>query len=328
MTTASTWNEAACPRCACGLEAGDLRCAVCGLSVPADAALPEVARANVLRCHTCGASVRYDIEVQAPRCAFCGAVAHVERPTDPMERPRVIFPFVVQPEQAQQAMRAWLGTLGWFRPSDLATEARIASMRPLWWVAWIFDARALVSWTADSNAGARRSAWAPHAGQTSMEFESILVPASRGLNAKECEKLTRYFSLGRTIPAFTGPPGAVCESFSVQRSAARETVTRAIEAVARERVAQHIPGTRVRKAKVAVLLEGLKTRRCAMPTYVLSYRYEGKLYRALVHGQDASCVFGMAPYSLAKIVLAVVAVAGAVFLALLLLLLFLALAAH
>jgi len=288
----------------------------------------DSARAEILRCHSCGASVRYEIAVQAPRCAFCGEVAHVERSTDPLERPQVILPFTVTPEQAQQAMRAWLGTLGRFRPSDLVTGARLASLRPLWWVAWVFDARALVSWTADSNAGSQRSSWAPHAGQTPMVFERVLVPASRGLSEKECEQLARHFRLDAAIDNFDGPPGAVSESFSVQRSAARAYVTRAIESVALARLPRHIPGTRYRKAKVAILLEGLDTRRCALPTYVFSYRYGGELYRALVHGQDARCVFGTAPYSLYKIVFAVVAVAAVAFLGLGLLLLLLALMSH
>jgi hypothetical protein len=49
---------------------------------------------------------------------------------------------------------------------------------------------------------------------------------------------------------------------------------------------------------------------------VLAYRYHGKAYRALVHGQDASCVMGVAPLSVWKIVLVVLAallVIGAIF---------------
>ncbi len=81
-----------------------------------------------------------------------------------------------------------------------------------------------------------------------------------------------------------------------------------------------IPGSTYRNVHVAVLLESLRTERHALPTYVFAYRYRGKLYRALVHGQDPSCVFGKAPYSIAKIALVVVAIGGALLLLLLLLL--------
>ncbi len=45
-----------------------------------------------------------------------------------------------------------------------------------------------------------------------------------------------------------------------------------------------------------------------MPTYVLAYNYKGKLYRALVHGQDDTAVFGSAPLSWGKVIGVAVAV--------------------
>ena len=306
-----------CQRCRCVIEPGDLRCAVCGLPVPADDRVVDKPIVQILRCDTCGAAVSYEVEVQAPRCAFCGSFAHVERPTDPIEQPQWTLPFRVSPEQAGEALRRWLGTQGFFRPSDLASRASLEALRPLWWVAWIFDARALISWTADSNAGAGRSAWAPHSGQTSMDFDRILVSASRGLSIKEAGKLAGSFDLANAEQGFTGPQGAVCEGFEVQRSAARATIASAVETVARSRIPTLIPGGRYRNLKIAALLEKLRTHRFALPTYVFAYRYRGKLYRALVHGQDASCVFGSTPLSWAKILL----VAGGAALILLFLLL-------
>ena len=44
-----------------------------------------------------------------------------------------------------------------------------------------------MSWSGDSNAGSRRSSWAPHAGQNRMIFDDILVSASRGLTDQEIQ---------------------------------------------------------------------------------------------------------------------------------------------
>ncbi len=82
-----------------------------------------------------------------------------------------------------------------------------------------------------------------------------------------------------------------------------------------------IPGTSFRNLKLAVLLEGLRTHRFALPTYVSAYRYRGKLYRALVNGQNPSCTFGTAPYSIAKIALVIGGAIGALLLVVLLLVL-------
>jgi hypothetical protein len=263
-----------------------------------------------MRCDACGAAIAYDPSAQAPKCAFCASVMHLERIEDPVEQTEWILPFAVGPEQAQASLRAWMKTLGWYRPGDLATQSTIDSLRPIWWAAWIFDADALVSWTADSDYGNRRSYWAPHAGQTNMRFERILVNASRGLTIAEAGRLAGFFDLRTAGKQPHGPPGTVLESFDVQRSAARKRIADACEAEAAARVQRegHIPGSRFRNVRAAVVLHGLKTNRMALPVWILAYRYGDKLYRAIVHGQDARCVFGDAPISWMKITLLVLAI--------------------
>ena len=63
----------------------------------------------------------------------------------------------------------------------------------------------------------------------------------------------------------------------------------------------------------------MHTRRVAVPTYVLAYRYRSRLYRVLVHGQRAELVLGKAPVSPFKVALVALAVAAALALLLLLL---------
>lgn len=286
-----------CTRCATPIEAGDLRCAVCALVLAAPASPVAVSRAKVLRCDECAAAVSFSAEVQAPRCGFCGAVMHVEEPVDPIERAEIIVPFAVDRDEAHRALRGWLGRRGWFAPKDLQASATIATLEPLHWAAWVVDARALVSWAADSDHDSGRSSWAPHSGQTTMDFDNIVVPASRGLTWLECAALTSGYDVAQQGDA----TGAV-EAFDAQRSAARKTVLAAIEATAAARLQRGtIPGRKFRKVKVGVLLQGLHTRRVALPAWVLAYRYRGKPYRAVIHGQRASWVLGKAPLSIGKI---------------------------
>jgi hypothetical protein len=296
----------ACGRCGSPLESGDLRCAICGQAAPAAARSATRPTASILRCEQCGAAVTYSAEAHGTRCGFCASVMRLEEPEDPVESAEWALPFLVDERAAQAALRGWLGTLGFFRPSDLARGARVDTLRPLCWAAWIFDARALVSFTADSEVGSRRSSWAPHAGQTPMEFASVLVPASRGLSHAECRRLAPLFRLDTAARAGEGGPAGM-ERFDVQRSTARSIIADAVQATAAARLTRegHVPGTRFRNVKVAVLLEGLSTKRVCLPTYVLAYRYRGAPYRAVVHGQDARLVFGDAPYSVGKIVLVI-----------------------
>jgi len=309
----------ACTRCETALEAGDLRCAICALPVPA-AAQPSDGkpRAQVLRCGECGAAVAFSAEAQAPRCGFCGHAMAIEQPVDPIEAARLRLPFSVDREAAERALRGWLGRRGWFAPEALSSEAVLESLTPLSWAAWLVNAEALVTWTADSDAGANRSPWAPHTGQVSLGFHDIIVPASRGLREAEARQLIPYYELGRAVgvdrPLGAGEVASAIESFDAQRSAARRHVQDAIEATAKVRVEPQIPGRRYRNVHVACLLERQTTERIALPAWILAYRYRGNPYRAIVHGQHADVVFGQSPIDWSKVgaLLAIVATIAAI----------------
>tara|TARA_R110002072_G_scaffold303142_1_gene495806 strand:- start:70187 stop:71146 length:960 start_codon:yes stop_codon:yes gene_type:complete len=303
-----------CERCESPLETGDLRCSICGLAAPAQRPQAEKLTVQVLRCKGCGAATAYDIKHQAPSCTFCDSVMEVETLEDPQEQSEGYLPFTIGQDEARKAMRHWLSSLGWFRPSDLTTSARLEQLKPLWWVGWVFDAESSVSWAADSNAGSRRSAWAPHSGQVSMTFDDILVSASRGLSNGEVSAIGSGFNLATIREQPEGAQNATIEQFELQRSQARQQIIEAIQVIAAQRVeSQHIPGSRFRKTQVSVVLRKLITKRISLPAWILAYRYKGRLYRMVICGQNASYVTGSAPYSVAKIML----VATCVFVALL-----------
>jgi hypothetical protein len=309
-----------CTRCATPIEAGDLRCAVCALPVPAAARVVDgKPRSQILRCTECGAAIGYDANKQAPACGFCGAVMKVEEPVDPIEVATLRVPFAVDRAQATAALRGWLGRRGFFAPKTLKDEAVFESLQPLCWAAWIVNARATVSWTADSDAGSGRSDWAPHAGMMAIDFDNLVIPASRGLTPTECATLTPHYDLSRAVEisrgAVPGEEPVMTESFDAQRSAAREQVRRAIQAVAKVRVEPEIPGSRYRNIHVSCLPQGQTTDRVALPAWVLAYRYRDSPYRAIVHGQRPDLVFGSSPtdwMKVAKLVLVIAAIAVAI----------------
>ncbi|MDC0709856.1 zinc ribbon domain-containing protein [Stigmatella sp. ncwal1] len=302
-------TESSCTRCHSALEAEDLRCTVCALPTPERAQGPEgLVKARVTRCGTCGAAVAYSVEVQAPRCAYCTSVMHTETQADPVDQADRFVPFTVEPEAARKALQTFLGSGGFFRPSDLASTAAIDSLKPLWWPAWAFDAQAVVTWAADTNEGARRSDWAPHAGEAQFVLRDILVSASRGLTLKETTGLASSYELSQAVPGQQGPSEAQVELFDVTRSGARRQILATVQEEARAHVARtEFPGRRHRNLHVAVVLSGLKTRHFELPAYVLAYRYRHKLYRVVVHGQQAGCVLGDRPVSVVKVVLTVFA---------------------
>lgn len=305
-----------CGRCASPLEAQDLRCPICSQAAPErDLAPQSRALAEVLRCDDCGAAVNYQIAHQAPCCAFCGSVMRVERPEDPLEEPEWYLPFSVNPEQAAHILSAWLSSQkGFFTPKELASQATLSALVPLWWVAWVCDADAYVTWTADSDYGRKRAAWAPHSGAGPLNFRSLLIPATRGLTYGEASFLGPGFNPATRERVPRGPTGAPTERFDVQRSVARMHMIESIHRAAAAQLAQTaIPGNRKRNIKVSALLSSLKTQRYALPSYVLAYRFKGELYRAVVHGQDQRYVWGRTPRTYARLFMILGALAAFIF---------------
>ncbi len=103
------------------------------------------------------------------------------------------------------------------------------------------------------------------------------------------------------------PPDVAVESFDLERSAARRQVQAAIEAVALTRIEPAIPGKRYRNVHVSCVLERQVTERVALPAWVMTYRYRGRPYRAIVHGQRADVVIGRAPIDWRKVALVIAA---------------------
>ncbi len=299
----------ACPRCQSPTETSDLRCSICAYILP-EAEDHDRVEATILRCDGCGAAITYDVHAQAPKCVFCDSVMHLEKTLDPIEEAEAYLPFRVSPDQAQAALRSWLSTLGYFRPTHLSSQATLDKLTPLWWVGWTFDVDAMVHWTADSDLGSRRSRWAPHSGKSPLSLRSALVSASKGLSREETSKLARAFDLRTATKRPHEMPGAFTERFDARRSAARAAVAKSLRAQAKYAAKNWVPGSRTRNVNVSLLPTRLITRRFAFPTYVATYRYGSKVYRAIVHGQDSRVTFGDAPYSIWKIV-------GAILLALL-----------
>ena len=308
-----------CRRCEGELAPDDLRCAVCGLAPELRWSHPQGEAVQLVRCPNCHAAMSYRAEVGAPSCPYCATTMRMELQPDPVEQAEATLPFLVDGAAAREALRGWMKRLGFFRPSDLASTATLESLKPQWWPAWLFSVAAAVSWSADSDHKRRHAMWAPQAGQDTVRFEDVLVSASHGLSHEECAALTPRYDLASARAVPSGPGDATVERFDLPRSSVRRRIVASVEARAHAMLtSQLIPGSVHRKVKSAVLLRRLSTRRLSLPAWVLAYRYRGKLYRAVIHGQDASLVLGKAPWSWGKIAGVVAALVGLLALAIVL----------
>jgi hypothetical protein len=83
-----------------------------------------------------------------------------------------------------------------------------------------------------------------------------------------------------------------------------------VEEQQRRRCASDVPGDTHRNLRVHNSIGGVRWKHVLLPIWSLQYRFRGKTYTVLVHGQNGRVV-GQAPLSWVKILLLIALLAGA-----------------
>ena len=256
---------------------------------------------------------------QALRCPFCGSEQLDKQPDAKEIAPDGVVPFVVTRDQAVAKMREWLGQ-GFWRPGDLATEAAVVKMTPVYVPYWVFQAETHTYWAADTNQtppGARAN-WYPVAGQHEGQYAGLLVGASGALTAAETGSLCPFDLSAAVPPDKVDLQNSIFERFTVPRKYARPLASQGLESLESHACEEFVPG-KCRNLNVNVRITNLASRPLLVPVWVMAYRYRDQMFRFLANGQTGKSA-GQAPISYRKISAAVVI--AAVVIALILLWLF------
>jgi predicted RNA-binding Zn-ribbon protein involved in translation (DUF1610 family) len=316
-----------CTVCGAMLDEEDLFCPNCGTEAPVNDAKGATGDGNKpaahlstfnFTCRGCGASMSYDASAQTLRCPFCGSEQLEKKPDEKEIAPDAVVPFVISREQAVATMRVWLGQ-GFWRPGDLAAEAAVVKMTPIYVPYWAFDAQTHTYWTADSSqtpAGARAN-WFPVGGQHDGEYSGLLVGASAALTPAETNALCPFDLSADVAPQKIDLANITTERFTVQRKYARPLAQQGLESLEAKACGQYVPGNS-RNLKVNVRMMNLASRPILVPVWIMAYRYRDQVFRFLANGQTGRAA-GQAPLSYRKIG-AAVAIAVVVVLIILLLL--------
>ena len=309
-----------CSVCRCYLDVDDLFCANCGTENPVhhqgrDAKVPTE-KVISFDCQGCGASMRYDAEVRALRCPFCGSTHVVRQPPRAHVTPQLAVPSRIDRRRAEQILRQWLNT-GFWRPSDASTSSTIAEMRGVYVPFWTFGARTTTRWTADASPppAGYRGVWHPVSGRFESRYDSVLIPGSSALTMAETRAIGP-FDLEAAVPiAQCEMRDWIVETLKRSRKAVRPLVRAEILRLEAGRAASQLPG-RHRNLRVNVRIEDLFGTPILLPVWVLAYRYRGKVHRVLINAQTGK-ISGVAPFSHKKLLVILLVVVVVIVLALL-----------
>jgi hypothetical protein len=131
-------------------------------------------------------------------------------------------------------------------------------------------------------------------------YDDVLVPASRGVAQGLSQELGPYDlkALVPYRPEYLA--GWRAEEYAIDLESAWKTGLATIVAEEERRCSGDVPGDTQRNLSVHNVVSGVRWKLCLLPLWTLTYRYGGKPYTVLIHGQTARIV-GDAPWSAWKI---------------------------
>jgi hypothetical protein len=147
--------------------------------------------------------------------------------------------------------------------------------------------------------------WEDAWGQRADDYDDVLVCASTGLPTPLAESLQTFdtSALVPYTPAYLA--GWSAEEYGVELQAGYAVAQQRMDASQQQRCSADVPGDTQRALSVTSSYSDLTWKHVLLPIWIAAYRYRGDVYRFLVNGQTGE-VKGKAPYSAAKIALAVV----------------------
>lgn len=275
---------------------------------------------RVSRCGNCGARVTFGDASTSQLCVYCGSANVLEEQASRNAiRPESLVPLDVGREQVAEAFRNWIRSR-WFRPNALRKTGRFEATG-IYVPFWTFDAAVHSEWSADAGyyyyvtetyttrvngkpavrtRQVRKVRWVPAWGERDDRYDDLLVLASRGLPEPLVEKLGGFDTSGLVPYRPEYLAGWRAEEYQLDLTQGWQRARERIVELQRARCAGDVPGDTHRNLVVRNEIGEVTWKHVLLPLWSVQYRFRGKVYTVLVHGQSGRVV-GEAPWSWVKI---------------------------
>ncbi len=287
-----------------------------------------------VKCKECGGESTLPPDVASAPCPFCGSSLVTTAESRKAIKPGAVLPFHVTKDQAQALFRKWIEGL-WFAPSDAKRHARLdGSLCGVYVPYWTYDARTTTdyvgergdayyeteTYTEEENGRTvvrtrevRRIRWSPARGRVEDAFDDLLVRATTALPAKYLDRLEPW-DLQHLVPYRDEYlAGFRTDSYQVDLAQGFGAAQRMMAPTIERSCCADIGGDEQRVLSARTDYHDLKFKHVLFPVWISAFRWQGKIYRLLVNARTGE-VQGERPWSVAKIVLVVLAVCAAILL--------------
>ena len=278
---------------------------------------------TTVKCEGCGAETTFDPNVVSSKCDFCESpLVSAEAHKHQVIEPRGMLPFKITDKESLELFKKWLTKL-WFAPNKLKTYARQhEKLSGLYIPYWTFD-----TYTGTSYSGERgddyqttetyyedgetktrtvtKTRWSRVSGYVSVNFDDVLVPASKSLPVKYVDELEPW-DLDNLVPYDTKfLSGFKTETYQIPLEEglviAKEKMLPQIHSAIR----YDIGGDHQRISSTSITYDNKTFKHILLPIWISAYRFKDKVYRFMINGRTGE-VQGERPWSVIKIALAII----------------------
>ncbi|MCX7862368.1 MAG: zinc ribbon domain-containing protein [Bacteroidales bacterium] len=286
---------------------------------------------STVRCNSCGAQTTFDSNVVSELCPFCGSVLTVKNSEiKNVIKPWSVLPFKIDTKRAFQCFQNWLRKL-WFAPNDLKKYAtQQEKLKGLYIPYWTYDSSTITHYhglrgdnytttetyttvengkTVTRTRTVVKTRWTPVSGTVYVNFDDVLVLASKSLPQKYTDRLEPW-DLSELVPfdeKFLS--GFRTETYQIDVKEGFEIGKEKMNVAIRQAIRQDIGGDHQQILNMKVHYDDITFKHILLPIWISAYRYKNKIYRFMVNGQTGE-VQGERPYSWVKITLTILFVVG------------------
>ena len=250
-------------------------------------------------CQSCGGEILGDLNTAATRCPYCDNPVVMPRQFSGTLRPDVVVPFQLNKEQAQNALTQHFNKKP-LLPKEFKTQNRIESVQGIYVPFWLFDTEAQASiryratrihhWSDSRFDYTRTSHFRLFRGGR-LAFENVPVDGSSKMGNDLMESI-EPFDLSKGVDFQTAYlAGYLVDKFDVEAEECKTRANDRIRVSTEQAFAQTTAGYHtVIPEHTGIRLSGGRVRYALLPVWLLTTRWQDKVYTFAMNGQTGKMV--------------------------------------
>ncbi|KFF10017.1 hypothetical protein [Flavobacterium hydatis] len=276
---------------------------------------------KMIQCKSCGATSSVNESIKSFHCPYCSTpLVEEDIREERVIKPSYLLPFNLDTPKVYNLLSSWVDGL-WWAPNNLKKAALSPiGLRGIYVPYWTFDVNTHTMYTGERGENYKvttgsgdnertqiKTRWYDTAGNVSIFFDDIMVPASGSIDPSSLAQLGPWDvnALVKINDQYLS--GFVTEKYKFKLKESFQSIKGLIDNNITKKIYNDIGGDGQRINSVNTQYSNIHFKHILLPVYVSSYHYDGKIYHFYVNGRNGKMI-GKRPYSTTKIALAIIIV--------------------